>query len=166
MAFEAFHLSLSDHVHRLDAGNQRSCAAERLEAEHRPHDAFDGPMVLFDDVVQVLRLTHLDVRTGVGLNALDGGRVGTALVDSDLLGYTVQTDGLFGKASGSCVISLGAKQEVDRIAAAINGPVQILPLARRVACGSSCQPLLDVVPAAVPREQLVELCFPSKRING
>src|SRR5437773_1007341 len=77
-------------------------------------------MVLFDDVVEVLRLAHLDVRTGVGLNALDGGCVGAALVNGDLLGHTVQTDGLFKKASCGCVISLGTKQEVDRIAVAID----------------------------------------------
>lgn len=45
------------------------------------------------------------------------------------LGPSVQTDGLFKKASRGCVISLGTKQEVDRSAVAIDGPVQVLPLA-------------------------------------
>ena len=52
-------------------------------------------MVLFDDVVEVLRLAHLDGRSAVGLNALDSGRVGTALVNVDLLGHIMQSDGLF-----------------------------------------------------------------------
>jgi hypothetical protein len=31
------------------------------------------------------------------------------LIHGDLLGHTVQADGLFEKSSGGCVISLGAK---------------------------------------------------------
>ena len=72
-------------------------------------------MVLFDDVVEVLRLAHLDGRTGVGLNALDGGRVGTALVNVDLLGHTMQSDGLFKKASCGCVITLGTQQKPESV---------------------------------------------------
>ena len=52
----AVELRLLDHKHGLDTGDECPCAAKRLEAEHRPHDAFDGPMVLFDDVVEILRL--------------------------------------------------------------------------------------------------------------
>jgi hypothetical protein len=69
-------------VHRLDAGNDDSSTAKRLEPQHRSHDALDGPVVLLDDVVEVLVLAHFNVRAGVGLNALDGGRVGAALVMS------------------------------------------------------------------------------------
>ena len=83
-------------------------------------------MILFDDAVEVLRLAHLNVRTGVGSNALDGGRIGTALINGDLLGHTVQTDGLFEKASCARVISLGAQQKVDRVAVTVHRPVQIL----------------------------------------
>ena len=59
---------------------------------------------------RVLLLTHLDVRTGVGLNALDGGRVGTALVNVDLLGHTMQSDGLFKKAPCGYEIAWHAAQ--------------------------------------------------------
>ena len=55
-------------------------------------------MVLLDDVVEVLDLAHLDVRTGIGLNAFDGRRVRTALVDRDFLGHAVQIDGALQKA--------------------------------------------------------------------
>ena len=43
-----------------------------------PGDAFDGAVVLLDEVVEVLRLAHLDGQTAIGLNAHDGGRVGAA----------------------------------------------------------------------------------------
>jgi hypothetical protein len=49
-----FHLSFLDHVHQLDATQNDARAVEILEPEHRPGSAFDGPMVLLDDVVQIL----------------------------------------------------------------------------------------------------------------
>jgi len=85
-------LALLDHVHRLDAGDQRTCAAKVLEPEHGPHDSLDGPVILLDEVVEVLRLTHLDVGARVGADALDGCRVGAALVDGDLFWNAVQVD--------------------------------------------------------------------------
>lgn len=50
-------------------------------------------LVLFDDVVEVLALTQFDARARVGIDALDGSRVGAALVDGDLLWHIVQSDG-------------------------------------------------------------------------
>ena len=35
-------------------GKQDLCAAKAFESVHRPYDTFDGAVVLFDDVVQVL----------------------------------------------------------------------------------------------------------------
>jgi hypothetical protein len=46
-------------------------------------------MVLFDDVIQVLVLAQQYVDTGILLGAFNGGRIGTALVDGDLLWHVV-----------------------------------------------------------------------------
>ena len=46
-------LPFADHVHRLDARDERTSAAKFLEPQHGSHDAFDRPMVLLDDVVEV-----------------------------------------------------------------------------------------------------------------
>jgi hypothetical protein len=129
MAFSAVELALLDHVHQLNAGNEDTRAAKGFEPEHRAHNAFDRSVVLLHDVVEVSALAQFDVRAGVGLDAQDGSGVGAALVDGDFLGHTVQADGLFEKASRSCVISLGAKQKIDRIFVAIDGSVQVLALA-------------------------------------
>src|SRR5450755_1550848 len=86
VVFEAVELAFLDHVHGLDAGDQGARAAKGLEPEHGSHDALDGPVILLDDVVEVLALPHLDVGAGVGTNALDGSGVGAALVDGDLVG--------------------------------------------------------------------------------
>jgi hypothetical protein len=71
--------------------------SETSEAEHRPCDAFDGAVVLIDEVVQVLRLAHLA---------------------GDLLGHAVQVHGAFEECPDCGVISLGAQQEVVDLRAA------------------------------------------------
>ena len=64
MVFDIGELTFADHVHDLDASDQDSGAAESLETEHRAHDALDGPMVLLDDVVEVLRARALASECG------------------------------------------------------------------------------------------------------
>ena len=54
-------------------------------------DSFDGSVVLLDDVVEVLRLAHLDAQAAVGLKAHDGRGVGAALDNySDAGGLATQ----------------------------------------------------------------------------
>jgi len=52
-------LPLFDHVHDLDTGDQNARTMERLEAEHGTDNALDGPMLLFDDVVQMSANQHI-----------------------------------------------------------------------------------------------------------
>ena len=85
MAFGArLHLAFADHVHGLNAGDERLRTVKVLETHHRPGDSLDRPVVLLDDVVEVLRLAHLDGQAAVGLDAHDGGRVGAALTSTRL----------------------------------------------------------------------------------
>ena len=49
-------------------------------------------MILFDDVVEVFNLADLDGRLSFGIMAFDRRRVGTALVDRDLLRRSVLLD--------------------------------------------------------------------------
>src|SRR6185437_8740691 len=86
-------LPLSDHVHRLDIGQQDPRAAQRLETQHWSSNALDGTMVLLDNVIQVFALTQLNVSLMVGVVAIDCSGVVTALVDRDLLGLAVPIDG-------------------------------------------------------------------------
>jgi hypothetical protein len=57
------------------------------------NDPLDGPVVLFDDIVQISILAHQDVAADIRFDAFNGGRVGTAHVDGDLLPHIVQADG-------------------------------------------------------------------------
>jgi len=101
-------LPLLDHVHGLDAHDDGASAAKRLEPEHWSHDAFDGAVILLDQIVEVLRLPYLDVRTTVGAHSHDRCRVGAALVDRDLLGHAVPVDGAFEEAPCCGEVPLGA----------------------------------------------------------
>jgi hypothetical protein len=50
-------------MHYFDTGQDDAGATKILEAEHRSGDAFDGPMILLDHVIQVLDLTNRDGRS-------------------------------------------------------------------------------------------------------
>ena len=98
----------------LDSGDDDSSAPKGIESEHRSRNPLDGTVILFDDVVEVLVLTHHDINASVGLGAFNGGRVGAALVDGDLLRQIVQIDGPLQKAPRCSQIPLGSEKEVDR----------------------------------------------------
>ena len=66
-------------------------------------------MVLLDEIVEVFVLAHQDVNTGVSLDAFNGGRIGAALVDGDLLWHIVQVDRALQKAPGCCLIPFGSQ---------------------------------------------------------
>lgn len=66
-------------------------------------------MVLLDDVVEVFVLVHQDVNTGISLDAFNGGRVGTAFVDGDLLWHVVQVNRALQKPAGRSLIALGSE---------------------------------------------------------
>ena len=56
------HLSLADHVRDLYARQDDVRTPEILEPHHRFDDAFDGTVILLDDVIQVFVLPDLDRR--------------------------------------------------------------------------------------------------------
>ena len=66
-------------MHGLDSGDNYSSAAKGIDSKHRSSDSVDGPVVLSDDVVEILVLAHQDVNAGIGFDACNGGRVGAAL---------------------------------------------------------------------------------------
>ena len=102
-----------NHVHGLNAIDKNTRAAKSFEAEHGSHDPFDGTIVLLNNVVEGLDLTQFDVSTGVGPTAVDGGGVGTALVDGDLFRQIVQPDGPLQKTPGGRQIATGRQKEVE-----------------------------------------------------
>jgi hypothetical protein len=54
------HLPLANHVHDFNAGKNDARPSEILKAHHRLDDAFDGAVILLDDIIQVLVPADLD----------------------------------------------------------------------------------------------------------
>ena len=48
-------LSFANTVEQFDTGDGGCCAIKVLEAEHRPCSGFNTAVILFDEIVQVLR---------------------------------------------------------------------------------------------------------------
>ena len=68
-------------------------------------------MVLFDDVIEILRLTKFDGQAGVLTDAANGSGVSTAFVDGDLLRQTLQVDCTRQIAPRPRPVSLGSQKE-------------------------------------------------------
>lgn len=103
-----FHLPLSEHMHHFDAGQDDASTTKILEAHHRFDNAFDGPVVLLDDVVQILDLTDLDGRFRFGVDRLEGRQIGSAFVHGDRLRHAVLADGFLEVATRRS--SMGSQQ--------------------------------------------------------
>ena len=124
-------LPLSDHYHPLVAGQRSSCRLETAEAETRPDQALDAPMVLLNDVVQVFDLAQAREAPQLtrALQGRDRGRIGRILVDRDRAGVprVRLTQRLAEEPFRRRGVPLGREQKVDRLAAAVHRPIQVGP---------------------------------------
>ena len=121
-----YHLRFGDHMHDLDAAENDTRPAEVLESEHWSDDAFDGPMVLFNHVVQILDLKDLVGCVALGVHRVQRGQIGSALVDRHRLGYAVLPDRFFGIPLGSSLVTRGSQKIIDLFAFLVYGPVKVL----------------------------------------
>src|SRR3954453_3339130 len=126
------HLSLGQHRHRLHPGQRPLRRPEALKAEHGPGQALDPAVVLLDPVVepaptpvlgeapQLALLLHLAQRTGIALETVgdDLARVAGVL----------PAEGTLEEALRCLLVPLGTEQKVDRLAGAVDCPVQVAPL--------------------------------------
>ena len=124
-----FHLPLPDHMHYFDAGQDDAGATKIPEAQHRSGDAFDGPMVLLDHVIQVLDLTNRDGRLPLGVHRVQRGQIRAAFVDGYRLRHTILSDRLFKEAPRCHLVALDSEQEINGFGRLVHRPVEVLPLA-------------------------------------
>ena len=113
-----------------------------LEPQHRPDDPLDGPMVLFDHVVQVPDLTDLDGRFVLGIDRVQRGQIGAAFVDDHRLVHTILNDRIFKEAPSCHLVAPGSEQEISGFSHLAHCPVEILPLAFDFDIRSSMRQLL------------------------
>jgi hypothetical protein len=74
-----FHPPFPDHMHHSGAGQNNAGATKILEAHHRLEDAFDGTMVLLDNVVRIPDLSDLDGRLPVSIHGLGAAKLAPPL---------------------------------------------------------------------------------------
>ena len=124
------HLPLGDRMHEFNAAQQDAGTAKILESEHGPGTALDRPVVLFHDIVEILGLTDLNGRLTLGVHRVQPGQTGSARVDGYGFGRASLIDGPLEVPSRRFLVPLASQQEVNRVAAFVDGAVEILPCAR------------------------------------
>jgi hypothetical protein len=110
-------------VHELDTAQQNAGTTKGLEAEHRPGTALDSPVILFNDVVQILVLADLDRRVALRVEGIERCQIRTTFIDRDRLGLAVLIDRLLEVALGCSLVTVGTQQEIDRLAGLVNGAI-------------------------------------------
>jgi hypothetical protein len=125
------------HVNHLDAAQDRPSGRDRLEPKHWSNPALDGPMILLDAIVQVgtlpdpdrLQIAPRSVLEPVhGIAGQDRLSVGLAAINHDPLRSSVSLQCLAQEALSGREIAPFAEPELDRIAVAVDGTVQIPPV--------------------------------------
>ena len=89
-------LPFTYHMNQFNTGQNCLCPTERLKSQHRPYSSFDIPVILLNQIVQVLVLPdgHPFFFWFVGVECGQGRRVGATFIDSGQLGFAMMTNGL------------------------------------------------------------------------
>src|SRR3954469_20795215 len=126
-------LPLSDHRHPLVASQRSSCGWQTAKAQPRPDQAFDAPMVLLNDVVEVLDLAQPREapQLTLALHRRDRGRIGRILVHRERarVPRVRLPKRLAEEPPGGRGIALGREQKVNRLAATVHRAIQVGPAA-------------------------------------
>jgi hypothetical protein len=64
------------HTKRFNAGQGALGRLHRLETQHRANDAFDRPMILFHDIVEIAHLANFNLSVMLSVIAGDGRGIG------------------------------------------------------------------------------------------
>src|ERR1022692_4893119 len=122
-----------DTMGKLNARDRDSVIHKRLESSHRRAASLDHPMILLDDVVQVLAVSDLDVCPAPMLPAQQPQRSMARYVsiERDLARHAGRLGGksFAEERLSRCDAAIGAKQKIDCLAVLVDGAVQVMPLA-------------------------------------
>lgn len=124
-----FHLAFANHVHQFDAAQEDAGTVNVLEPHHRSGAPFDGPVILLNQVVQILRLANPDGRFPLRVERLQRGQIRSAFIDGRGPGCAVLVDRLLEVAPGGSLVAVGAQLKINSVARAVDRPVKVLPLA-------------------------------------
>ena len=126
-------LPLADHMNRFITGDRAPCAPEGAKMLACANPTFDGPVVLFQDIIEVLYRTVLTtlLKGAFGFELRDRRRITGVVVGIDYAGrgMVLSAQGFRQKTLSRCCIAFSRQKKVDRRTAGVHGPVQIYPLA-------------------------------------
>src|SRR6516165_11811578 len=124
-------LTLLDLLRQLDSANGDCRVVESFESQHRPNPQFESPVVLFDEIVQVLARSHFySARQFAGLLHFPHGAMRCGIgVQRDLGGCAPVLYRITEKGLGSVDITVSAQEEIVGPAGLVHGPIQIDPTA-------------------------------------
>ena len=124
-------LSLPNHVHRLITLNRSVRGLELSESLLGVHTAFDRSMVLFQDVIQVLRrsVPATPTKRSFLLYVRDGRSVDRRLIRVDNPGLRMAciAQGLAKETFGGIGVAQRRKQKVNRGSSRIDDSIQVAP---------------------------------------
>jgi hypothetical protein len=111
-------LTFADHVHGLVAGNCAPRKPERAEMLTGVDPTLDRPVILFQDVIEILYGAVLAVvgQIACGLEYGNGGWISGVLVavDDPRFRMVLTAQGFGQKALSRCCIAFSREKEVDR----------------------------------------------------
>jgi hypothetical protein len=125
-AIAARHVELAfpNHVYEFNSGQDGSGRSKRLEAEHRPGDAFDRMIILLLNIVEILDLSDLDRDVSLCIQLVESCLVGATLVRCHRVRNLVLQHRLVEKAP-CCCITFGSQQEIDGFAPLVHRAIEI-----------------------------------------
>src|SRR5580698_2420811 len=120
-------------MNRFVAGDRAPSSPEGAKMLACTHPAFDGPVILFQDVIKILHrsMSTLLFQNSAGFELNDGWRISSVLVgvDDPRRGMVLPAQGFGQKALSRCCIAFSRENEVDRRTAGVHRPVQVHPFA-------------------------------------
>jgi len=149
------HLFFGDHVHAFDATQKDAGTAKILEPQHRPRAALDRPMVLLDEIVEILGLADPDGRFAISIDGIERSEIGTAFVDRHYLGNAVMSDRFLKETPCCNLVPLSAQQKIDGFTVLVDGAVEIPPFTFDPDVGLAHSPALPDGPL-VPAKRLLQ----------
>jgi hypothetical protein len=126
-------LAFANHMNRFVTGDGAPRTPERPEMLARVDPTLNRPVILFQDVIEILHGAVLAIvgQIACGLEHGNGGWISSVLVavDDPRRGMVLPAQGFGQKALGGRGIAFGREKEVDRRTGGVHGPVQVHPFA-------------------------------------
>ena len=133
-------ITFSDYVDQFNFSEGGCRCFKRFETQHRPDPTFDEPVILFNDVIEVFLLHHLEWYLATEaiqhyVYGFDTGCVGPAFVDENLLRQSVRFERSDEGFRHSSFFSALRSQEVQGLAVPAYGAIEGNPLTLRFHIG-------------------------------